>query len=889
MKNIGRPVYSLWGCGFLVAVLALVGSPPAGAQDAADQDANQAEEPAEEAVLGLDALRVVGSRLPGRSAEDSPVPVDVIDGDSFRSFGSRDMNELISSSVPSYNTGTHAGGDNDALIRPAKMRGLPPDSTLVLVNGKRRHRGSAITTWSWGRAKGSHGVDVASIPSIALKRVEVLRDGAGAQYGSDAVAGVLNFVLRDDPAGLTVESRLGQRYHGDGDLGNIAANIGLPLTDAGFANFSFEFTNKDSTNRSVQRNDAQFLIDNGNEHVRRSPVQAWGEADVQYDYKFFGNLGLDLGDDHHAYAFGNYAERKIGDTWFFRNPSSRPPVFTDAWSGGNLLMADLAATEEQVRAWRANPDANPLPSNCPTIPQDDYAKNPNVIDAIPDDCFTLAQAFPGGFTPRWDGYVDDWSIAFGLRGSLTNEVFSLLDGWSYDMSASFGQNSITGVVRNSVNPNLIRLRHAIPTKYRATGYREFDKTFNIDLSRPFETGLFSSPLNIAIGMEYREEEFEIKTGEPSSYARDGAIALQGFGIGVSGQQGTPPEDAGTASRDNFGAYIDLETHVIEQVLFTAAGRYENFTGVGDSLDGKLASRWAVLGDYLALRGSIGTGFRAPTVGQATYRRSTTDFDSTTGRLADATTLPADHPVAQYFGAKPLKPETSVSFSLGTVINLGDLAVTLDYYNIELRNRIARSDGHRLGDPQRAELLGMGIDPGAIASVNYFTNDFDTTTQGVDLVATYPLTTAVGRTMFTLAGNWTNTKVDDYNPDISGDLYAQQIVETSPEFRFTLTADHTWGPWRLLARGRYYDDFNYFQALTLNDRMYAHARFLMDLEGSYTFFSSGVTLAVGADNLFDKYPTRNQYARSYYGEKYPGISPYGFSGGFYYVRASVEWG
>ena len=154
MKNIGRPVYSLWGCGFLVAVLALVGSPPAGAQDAADQDANQAEEPAEEAVLGLDALRVVGSRLPGRSAEDSPVPVDVIDGDSFRSFGSRDMNELISSSVPSYNTGTHAGGDNDALIRPAKMRGLPPDSTLVLVNGKRRHRGSAITTWSWGRAKG---------------------------------------------------------------------------------------------------------------------------------------------------------------------------------------------------------------------------------------------------------------------------------------------------------------------------------------------------------------------------------------------------------------------------------------------------------------------------------------------------------------------------------------------------------------------------------------------------------------------------------------------------------------------------------------------------------------------------------------------------------------
>ena len=183
---------------------------------------------------------------------------------------------------------------------------------------------------------------------------------------------------------------------------------------------------------------------------------------------------------------------------------------------------------------------------------------------------------------------------------------------------------------------------------------------------------------------------------------------------------------------------------------------------------------------------------------------------------------------------------------------------------------------------------MGIDPGAIASVNYFTNDFDTTTQGIDLVATYPLTTPIGRTMFTLAGNWTNTKVDDYDPAISGDLYAQQIVETSPEFRFTLTADHTWGPWRLLARGRYYDDFNYFQALTLSNRMFAHARFLLDLEASYTFFNTGVTLAVGADNLFDKYPTRNQYARSYYGEKYPGISPYGFSGGFYYFRASYAF-
>ena len=240
-----------WGAA--LSLTTLLNTAPAAAQDIAPPADAAA---ARAAPIDLDEFRVVGSRLPGRSAADAPVPVDVIDADSFRHYGVRDMNSLLAATVPSYNVSQHGMGDVNALVRPAKLRGLPPDSTLVLVNGKRRHRSSAISFWTYGVVNGAHGADVGTIPAIALDRVEVLRDGAAAQYGSDAVAGVLNFVLRDAPAGGTLEARWGQHYQGDGDLVSTAANVGLPLTDAGFANLSFEFTNTDATRRSVQRSDA---------------------------------------------------------------------------------------------------------------------------------------------------------------------------------------------------------------------------------------------------------------------------------------------------------------------------------------------------------------------------------------------------------------------------------------------------------------------------------------------------------------------------------------------------------------------------------------------------------------------------------------------------------
>ena len=881
MKRIGR-----WLGGLMGILLFVGGFAPAGAQEAEPQDE----------VVGLDELQVVGSRMPGRSAADSPVPVDIIDGDSFQNYGVRDLNNLLAATIPSYNVTQHAIGDANTLVRPAKLRGLPPDSTLVLINGKRRHRSSAISIFTFGQAQGAHGADIRSIPAIALKRVEVLRDGAGAQYGSDAVAGVMNFVLRDAPEGGTLEARWGQYYQGDGDSVSTAANIGLPLTDAGFANFSFEFVNSDSTDRSYALDSEPALRAAG--LPVKSPAMVWGAADVPYDYKFFGNLGLDLGDHHHAYAFGNWAEREILDSWYFRSPTAQygspasiGGVYEDS---GNVLIADLS------------PDGRS--GNCPSIPRSEFAQNGMAaLAGLQGDpnCYALAQNLPGGFTPRMRGNVEDWSIAFGLRGTLRSASL-LLDGWNYDMSAVFGQHRTTYFIWNTVNPQLLRLREEMPTEYLGRAYEERDKTFNLDLSRRFDTGLFYSPLNVAFGLEYREEEYEIESGEKNGWciddqgecdgqAKEHGLAAQGFDIGGQAYPGIRPENAVEANRDSFGAYLDLEADVIESVLLTAAGRFEHHEGVGESLDGKLAGRWDVIADYLALRGSLGTGFRAPTVGQVIYRDTTFGLDEH-GILTEQPTLPASDPIAQQKGAKPLTPETSFSFSIGTVLTLGELSVTLDYYNIEVRNRIGLTAPQTITAHDIAALAARGVDNRGVTTVKFFANAFETYTQGIDLVATYPLdlfSDRIGTTLLTFAGNWNDTKLnlDSIDAQVIDSVRKVQVEEIEPEFRFSLMADHTWGPWRLLARLHYYDQFTEpYQDYFISPSLRPKARALLDLEASYTF-AFGMTVAVGADNLLDTYPTKvGRLHRDAYdaGQKYPVASPYGYNGGFYYFRASYAF-
>ena len=841
---------------------------PQSVSSAATQDSEQ-----EEQVVELGELQVIGSRVAGRSAQDSAVPVDIIQGEDLQTYGIRDMDSLLSATVPSYNVNQQPISDAATLIRPANLRGLSPDSTLVLVNGKRRHRASVITFLGGGISDGSHAPDISVIPSIALERVEVLRDGAAAQYGSDAIAGILNFRLREDTEGLSVHTSWGQNYHGDGDKVNVAANLGLPLTDNGFANFSFEFMNADETSRSVQRDDARALIEAGNMHVRRPAAQIWGAPEIQYDYKFFGNLGLDLEDiKARLYAFGNYAERKVEGGFFFRNPNTRGGIFDGP--GDTLKVADLSGTSQ----------------GCPAVPTNAAADYTAALAGLPEHCFAFNERFPGGFTPRFGGTVQDWSIAFGLRGELESK-YALLNGWFYDASASFGHNSVDFFMHNTINPQLAAMRTNIPTSYRPGGYTEFDKVFNFDISRPFDVGVFYSPLNFAFGLEYREEEFEVEAGGENSWYIDdspGGLAAQGFGVASNGFPGFPPRIAGTFERSSYAGYLDLEAEVLKNVMLGLAGRYEDFERVGDTLNGKVSARWQFLAGW-AVRGSVSSGFRAPTVGQANVRNVTTAFDG--GRLADRALLPPDNPIAALKGGKKLKPEKSVNYSVGTVFSFDDLDVTIDYYRIKVQDRIAPTSPFRLTQSDIDTLLAQGVpDASSYSFVTFFSNDFDTTTQGVDVVATYPLESFAGDTLLTFVGNWNDTEVDSFNPRSINRNKRLMLEGNLPEFRFSLMADHVWGPWRFLTRVHYYDSF-FEDHVGSNLPLTAGERWLTDMELSYTFrnlpFMGAATIAFGAENVFDQHPRRNPYGRLV-GAKYPESSPYGFNGGFYYLRAGFEF-
>ncbi len=446
-------------------------------------------------------------------------------------------------------------------------------------------------------------------------------------------------------------------------------------------------------------------------------------------------------------------------------------------------------------------------------------------------------------------------------------------------------------MHNTINPQLAAMRTSIPTSYKPGGYREFDKTFNFDISRPLDVGLFYSALNFAFGLEYREEEFQIDGGGKNSWYIDDSghgLDSQGFLNGSNGFPGFRPEIAGTFNRDSYAGYLDLEAEVIRNLTIGLAGRYEDHQKIGDTLNGKASARWQLL-EAIALRGSVSSGFRAPTVGQANVRNVTTAFDG--GELADRATLPPDHPISALKGGKKLKPEKSVNYSVGTVFNLGDLSVTVDYYRIKVQDRIGQASPLRVTAEDIATLQQQGVvDASSYRFVTFFTNDFDTTTQGVDVVATYPLETGVGNTLFTLVGNWNDTEIDSFNPAIIN-INKQRMIEGNlPEFRFSLMADHTWGPWRFLTRLHYYDGF-FEDHVGSNLPITAGDRFLMDAELSYTFFNlpfmQAAPVAFGAENLFDQYPRRNPYAQIV-GAKYPESSPYGFGGGFYYLRAGFEF-
>jgi len=805
----------------------------------------------------IEEIVTTGTRARARSVEDSPAPVDVLAAEYFSNQGDTDLSNLVRNIVPSYNVNTQPISDAATIVRPANLRGLAPDHTLVLINGKRRHRAAVIYWLGNGVSDGAQGPDISAIPSIALKQVEVLRDGAAAQYGSDAIAGVMNFILKDDAEGATVEAKYGEYSEGDGQTYAISGNIGLPLSDAGFANFSFEYGETDPTDRSIQRDDAAALIAAGNTAVA-NPAQIWGSPEITDEWKLWANLGLDLGNGSSAYMHANYAKKDVDGGFYFRNPNTRGAVFS-ADSGATLLIGDLLDAEDGVLDGSAN---------CPVVTITNDVPDPVALGQVfaDDNCFSFQEIFPGGFTPRFGGAVHDSAIRAGVQGEMDN-------GLRWDVSAGVGRNDVDFFIRNTVNASL---GPATPTFFNPGDYTQLEQMFNIDLAY-----MPTDNTNLAFGYEWRTEEFEITVGQEESFTI-GALADQGFSAASNGFPGFSNIAGGNWSRKNFALYVDGEWEATDQILLAAAVRYEDFDDFGTTTNYKVAGNWRIT-DSFGLRGTYSTGFKAPTPGQSNAFNVSTEFDLVLQDLVNNGTVPSTSGPALLRGGKPLEPEESDNFTFGTFFNLGDLDVTIDYFQVEVDDRISLTTDFALTDEEVQDLIDEGItSAGNLANFRFFSNGFDTETKGFDVVATYPVSWAAGETTFSLAYNNTDTEVTSVD-DISvvDATRVREYEEGLPETRYNVAANHDYEKWRFLIRASYYDDW-----FDSEDGNVYDGKTLVDLEAAYAF-TDALSVVVGAQNAFDETPDENPGAASGVGNRYSQFSPFGFNGAYWYARVRYD--
>ena len=551
----------------------------------------------------------IGTRGKPRSVSSSPVPVDVLSAEDISKTGTDDLLMQLQGSIPSLNVHLQPISDAASMIRPANLRGLSADSTLITVNGKRRHHASVIAFQGGGVNDGSQGADISVIPAIALKRVEVLRDGASAQYGSDAIAGVINFVLDDISEGGSLSYKMGEFSEGDGATTTVAGKYGMPLGQDGFVTTSFQIRQADDTSRSAQRPDAAALIAAGNTAVP-SPAQVWGAPKIDDDVTFFMNAGVNNSDGSESYMFGNYSERDVDGGFYYRNPDGRDGVFTNPVDGVNKrLVGNIDGTCQYGTG------------TSQAIDPADYAAR----DAIMADpsCFLMNQVAPGGYTPRFLGNITDTSLTIGRRGDISNGI---LNGYSYDVSGSVGRNEADFGLNNTVNPSM---GPDTPRNFTTGSYIELEKTFNFDLTKQVDS------MTIAYGAEWREETFEVISGEEASW-KAGKYALQGFNVGSHGFAGFSPDSQGAFTRRSYGLYVDLENQVSDELLVGGAFRYEDYSSFGDTNDFKLKAMYEV-NENVSLRASTSTGFRAPTQGQVNVVNTQTTLVQ--GQLTQAQTLP----------------------------------------------------------------------------------------------------------------------------------------------------------------------------------------------------------------------------------------------------------
>jgi iron complex outermembrane receptor protein len=859
-----------------------------------------------------ETIIVTGTRLSNRSAADSTVPVDIISGEEFRQNSSTDVQDMLRTSVPSFDVNTQPISDAASIVRPANLRGLSPDNVLVLVNGKRRHRGSVISFLGGGISDGAQGVDISAIPSMALKRVEVLRDGASSQYGSDAIAGVLNFILRDNSEGFEVTARYGSTIEGDGDNYTLSANAGLPLGDSGFVNLTAEIREVDGTVRSVIRSDVATMIDGGylsnsdflgiNTYTSEVP-QYWGQPDVNDDIKLFVNSAIDINDNAELYLFGNYAERQVEGGFFYRSPVVEGSQRGGVYRGPTVDPTTGLADPDGVHSLLVG-DLDGLGNggSCIAgIPINGVTPDAGFLAQVTadDNCFSFIETIPNGFVPRFGGNNEDMAFTVGVRG-----LIDVGTGLSYDFSAQQGSNKTTFFIRNTINASL---GPATPREFVPGGQEQTETMFNADFVYPLEVGLYSE-LSIAFGAEYREEEFDLFAGDSASFAL-GPLASQGFSSSSNGFGGFPRNTS--ASQDSTAFYVDLEADVSENLTMQAAIRTEKFSEFGNTTDFKIAGIYHV-NDEFRIRSAFSTGFHAPTAGQANITNVTTQ--NVSGVLVDQGTLPlfsaagqlaADFVESDGNGRPSLGPEEATNFSIGVAFDVAGSSWTIDYYTIELTDRVALG-----GNIDFLDALNFKAGNGTFASVSealtaldangtidrqdfiglddlsqfrFFSNSFNTTTSGIDLVGNYSFDFMGGDSRLTLAANYNETKVDSVgtvNPIGEGRVAA--IEDLLPNIKGNISWTHTEGDISTLVRANYYGGWDD----TGNGVNGIGAEVLVDVSASYQF-NDNTSFVVGIDNLFDAYPEKNPGATGS-GQLYSEASPFGFNGATWYVQARMNF-
>jgi len=788
----------------------------------------------------FDNIIVTGTRRTDLTAARSPTPIDIIGSKELLSQGASDVNDILRAQVPALNVQRFTSNDGSVFTRPFSLRGLPPDQTLVLINGKRFHRGATVQLSNIPYIRGSQGPDLSTIPSIAIGQLEVLRDGASANYGSDAIAGVLNFRLRTEREGATLIARYGQFYQGDGDDYLLQGNVGLPLSANGFVNISGEYTNAGITSRQNQRPDAQALIDEGVQGVP-VPAQRTGNPKAEA-VRLFVNAGMDLSDTMSFYSFGNYSWSQGTTAFFYRNPVTNP------------LFASVPLTQ------------TPGGSR-----------------------FTFRSIFPGGFSPDFHATIRDASLVGGLRGNLLGDL-------TYDLSSSYGRNDVVYRITNTVNPSL---GPNSPTAFRAGELEQRELNFNLDLNYPLELGL-AQPLNVAGGLEYRRETWEVTPGQLESYqvgpfasvldpdTPDPADRI-GLPAGSSGFPGLGPLQAGTFSRYNWAAYAALEGDLATWLSGGVAGRYEDFSDFGSTFTWKVNGR-VEFSDAIAIRGAVNTGFRAPTPGQSNVSSTFANIDAITGQPFITGIVSPSNPVALLFGSKPLRPEKSFNISAGVVLTpMNNITFTIDYFNIKVDNRIGLSGGFILTQAQKNQLIAAGIPGGGdFRTIQFFGNAFDSRTQGIDAVLTYHFGLLGGRGTLHADVNYTSNKVVRAGALIAGDR--ERLLELEnfvPDWKGNLSFNYQGDRIGLTTTASYYGKWTDYGPNLANDQT-GSAEILVDAEISYRLDKT-FTLAVGGSNIFDNYPDREiRPSQLINGFKYLRFSPIGFNGGFWYVRGTAKF-